>query len=155
MTQPNADNSKMRLTIAALALCIGILGAPPLAPANSGKPSSRCTLGSYRLVESRASVRVIFVEPACDNLESMKALGDRLRTDFAAESIIIGMIFDNLRAAQMYDRMLDAGGSLGAREDSFYDKHNIGNYSKNVNTGFHQYIIMLQGGNGHQIEIDY
>lgn len=145
----------MKLVIAALAVGIGILCAPPSSPANSGKTSSRCPRGSYRLVESRASIRVIFVEPACDDLESMKALGDKLRTDFSAESIIIAMIFDDLRAAKMYDRMLDAGGSLGAEEDRFYDKHNIGNYSKNLNTGFHQYIITLQGADGHQVEINY
>ncbi len=99
-----------------------------------------CAPDSYRIVESRASIRVIVVAPACDNLDSMKALGDKLRSEFAAEPSVIAMIFDDRRAASMYDRMLDAGGSLGSKENHFYDKHTVGNYTKNVNTGLDQFL---------------
>jgi len=110
---------------------------------------------NYRLVESRGMMHIIFVSPACRNLEAMKALGDRLRADFADERIVGVVIFDDMRAARMYDRMIDSGGTLGARLDRFYGRHMIGNYSKNVNTSYHEYAIMLQGLDGPQVDINY
>jgi len=85
----------------------------------------------------------------------MAALGNKLRNDFAAEQIVFVLIFDDMRAAELWDKMLDAAGSLGAREDRFYDKHRIGSYGKNNHSAFHQYIITLQGLDGPQHEINY
>jgi len=145
----------MKLTIAAPVVGIGSLGAPLPAPGNSSKTISSCPRGSYRLVESRASMRIVFVEPACDNLDSMKALGDELRTDFAAESIVAVLIFDDMRAANMYDLMVDEPDSFSVKEDHFYDKCMIGSYHKNVNTGLHNLLIGLQGLDGPEVEINY
>ncbi len=138
----------MRLTLI-IATALLLISAPARAADRA------CVTGEYTIVETRASMRIVFVPPSCRNLEAMAALGNKLRNDFAAEQIVFVLIFDDMRAAELWDKMLDAAGSLGAREDRFYDKHRIGSYGKNNHSAFHQYIITLQGLDGPQHEINY
>lgn len=141
--------STLLLLAGFLVISASALGAP------EKKPAAPCTLGSYQLVHTRGKVRVVVVSPACRTLKAMRALGDRLRSDFLSEQMVIVAIFDDARAASMYDRMVDSGGSLDADSDLFYDKHSIGNYTKNSRTGHHVFTIWLQGGSGPQTDIQY
>jgi hypothetical protein len=110
---------------------------------------------SYQVVLTRAKFRAVVVSPAYRNMQAMRALGDRLRSDFNSEPLVIVAIFDNARAASMADRMLDSGGSLDPDSDRFYDQHYIGNYSKNTGTGHHAFTILVQGLSGPQTDIQY
>jgi len=145
---------KLTVHVTTCALLTAIVATSAIAQRQQ-KTSPPCIPGKYQLVESRGIVRVVVITPSCRNLEAMKTLGDKFRVDFAAERIIIVMVFDSQRAAGMYDRMLESSGSLGAAEDRFYDKHNVGNYSKNTNTSNHQYIITLQGADGPEVVLNY
>jgi hypothetical protein len=142
---------KMKQTLAIAVIVIGLI-VPCIAASGNSNP---CVPGSYQLVESRGGVRVIVVRPSCKNLKAMKALGEKLRSDFAGKSFISVQIFDNMRAVKMFDQTLNAAGDRGTEPSRFYDTHNIGSYVKNANTGMNQYLIWLQGynDNGPEVEI--
>ena len=111
---------------------------------------------AYRLVASYANYRDLFVSKPCLTKEAMTALGGKIRTDFAHDGdiVIIG-IYDDLKAAKMGQPMIDAGGSLGAKADRFYDRHLIGSYSRNSLIHRESYKIMLQGFRGPAVEISF
>jgi hypothetical protein len=99
-------------------------------------------------------MRVISVEPTSLNLESMKALGKTLSEEFAAAPIVGVLIFDDMRAASMYDRMIDSADlSLGAEKDRFYDRHHIASYNKNKYSGLDRLVIEIPGRK--QVAISY
>ena len=108
----------------------------------------------YRVVEVRAKVRIILVPPACTNLESMTALGKRFHAAFADDSIVVAPIFDNAKAAKLYDQVVDSPDSLSSSQERLYDRHFVATYNRNENTDYEAYAITLKGLNGPQVDVD-
>jgi hypothetical protein len=49
--------------------------------------------------------------------------------------------------------MIASDGSLGAKEDRFYDRHFVATYNKNINSGLDELITTIPGHK--QVEIHY
>ena len=47
------------------------------------------------------------------------------------------------------------GQTMTADETAIMDQHEVGTYWRNINTGFHELDIMLNGANGRQIKVPY
>jgi hypothetical protein len=119
------------------------------------KTNSLCVPCSYKVVQSRAKVRIILIPKACRNEKFLRELGSKIKDDFQSQPNIIVNVFDELNAAKMYDELIAAGGSLGKEKDKYYDKHYVAVYNKFSNNHENLYVITLEGYNGHQIEINY
>ena len=48
----------------------------------------------------------------------------------------------------MRDRLFDAADKLTSEEESFYDAHYVGDYKRNINSGYHQLTIYFDGVTG-------
>jgi hypothetical protein len=53
-----------------------------------------------------------------------------------------------MRKAALADR-------LNKKDSEHHDKHMIGDYLRNANTGFHRLLILLDGLDGPSIEVTY
>ena len=132
-----------------------LLTASALRPAHTQQPAATkaaTTSPAYKVVLSRAAMRIAVISPKDRTPDKLRALCQRLKTDFAAMPIVLIMVFDDPKAAAMYDRMVASGGSLGEATDTYYDQHTVANYSRNRNTGHNQYTYWPQGGRARPID---
>ena len=125
-------------------------------------PSSRKILGTtgiqYQIVQESpitngGYLRTIVIDPKHRNFKNMKTLGDTLRKDTASDRNAIVFVYDDARAAAMQRDA--ANDKLSGADGAFYDQHSIGNYTRNINTGYHTLEIFLDGLNGTVTEINY
>ena len=112
----------------------------------------------YRVIE-RWSIpnggygRVIVVSPTYRNEADMRALGQRLRDETRADRHAVVEVYDDEGAARM--RRDAFAERLDRRALAFHDQHKVAHYSKNGNTGHHQFTIQLKGVWGPWIVLDY
>lgn len=66
-----------------------------------------------------------------------------MRTEAAADRNAFYEVFDNPRAAAMRQDAVEE--RLGNKDLAFHDKHKIAFYTKNGNTGYHEYRFTLDG----------
>jgi len=126
--------------------------------ARAQKPSApAATLSNvpYTVVEQSGRQRVVLISPKYRSVALLRRLGEEFRDAFRSERIVFVIVFDDAKAARMFDKMFAAGGSLG-REDAFYDKHNVAGYNKNMNSGENLFVIYPYGaGDDRQIDVKY
>ncbi|MGE3858205.1 MAG: hypothetical protein AB7G21_14720, partial [Dehalococcoidia bacterium] len=116
----------------------------PAVPAASPPPRAI----SYLVVErwsipNGGTGRAIVVRADYLNDADMKALGERLRADGAADRNAVAMIFTQEAAARTRAAVL--GGRATQAENAAYDQAFIGTYTKNGNTGFHRLEVCYGG----------
>lgn len=87
--------------------------------------------------------KLIVISPNYFNEADMTLLGQKLRDDTLNDRNATISVFDDKKATLLRDKV--ASGELTATEESFYEKHFIGQYNKNGNTGYNQYTIYLDG----------
>ncbi|MCX6739432.1 MAG: hypothetical protein NT098_05305 [Candidatus Parcubacteria bacterium] len=98
--------------------------------------------------------KVIIVSPEYLNEVKMTALGEKLRDDTKNDRNAFISVFDARKAISLRDTVLSDEAS--ATDQDFYDKHFIGQYTKNGNTGFNEFVIYFDGVNGtNQKTINY
>ena len=107
----------------------------------------------YTIVRVRADSRVLVVDKKYRTEVALRHLGDQLRNDFARLPVLFAIVFDDPKAAALFERMSESGGSINKNVDAFYDLHMIASYSKNRSTGVHEYAIWPNGAQGKQIDI--
>jgi len=95
--------------------------------------------------------RVLFVDPKFRNENDLKKLGDELKELTNDDRNAFVWVYDDIKAAQMQENAME----LNEADGAFYDKHFILTYKRNINTGFHQLVIMVDGFSGNAITIDY
>lgn len=95
----------------------------------------------------------IVVPPAVRTLAGMRAFGEQLRRERAADRHAEVFIYANERAAR--SRVAAIGDRLSPAEMRNYDRNFIGVYSKNSVSGYHQLDIFLQGDNGPVTSVKY
>jgi hypothetical protein len=95
--------------------------------------------------------RVLFIDPKFRNETDLRKLGDQLRDLTQDDRNAFVWVYDDIKAAQMYENAME----LNEADGAFYDEHFILTYTRNINTGFHQLVIMVDGLNGEAITIDY
>jgi len=92
--------------------------------------------------------KVIVISPDNLNEEDMTILGDKLKKDTKSDRNSFISIFTDKKAAEMRDRLFDAADKLTSEEESFYDAHYVGDYKRNINSGYHQLTIYFDGVTG-------
>ena len=92
--------------------------------------------------------KVILISPDNLNEEDMTVLGDKLKKDTKSDRNSFISIFTDKKAAEMRDRLFDAADKLTSEEESFYDAHYVGDYKRNINSGYHQLTIYFDGVTG-------
>jgi hypothetical protein len=119
---------------------------PARAPADAHRPGSDTAAAvPFRIVESRGTIHIAVISATYRTERHLRPLCTQVAAEYRTANIVTVMLFDNARAAAMYDRMLSSGGSLGPQQDAFYDRHLLLNYSHNRNTGHRQCSITLDG----------
>src|SRR3989344_3089391 len=87
--------------------------------------------------------KVIVISPDYVNDAYMVALGDKLKSDTQNDRNANISVFDNTSAAALRNKVL--GDEATTAEQDLYDTHFVGQYSKNGNTGYHQFVIYFDG----------
>lgn len=97
--------------------------------------------------------RVIVIDPKHRTEADMRAIGEILKLDTKNDRNAFIYIFDNPRAAALYERALN----LNDQDGRLYDQHFIGTYTRNINTGYHRLDIALKGyaTKGPIIQVNY
>lgn len=98
--------------------------------------------------------RVTVVDSSHRNEADMRRLGDQLREQTQGDRVSMVEVYDHPEAAKM--RLRAMAENLGKDSLAFHDRHLIGQYLRNGNTGHHRWIIALNGFvNDPTIMVDY
>lgn len=96
--------------------------------------------------------RAVVVKP--NPVESeLRALGEKLKQDTKRDRNAFIFIYDDEKAAR--NRRAAAADRLAREDLKHYDKHFVGTYFRNGNTGFHQLTITVKGLDGPSVEVKY
>ena len=87
--------------------------------------------------------KVILIAPEYLNEADMLALGEKIKSDVQSDRNAFISVFDDRKAANVRDKVL--ADTATPAETDLYDKHYIGDYKKNGNTGFHEFSIFFDG----------
>jgi hypothetical protein len=89
--------------------------------------------------------KVIVISPQNFNEADMTLLGEKLKADTKNDRNAFIFIFDDKKAAEMRDRLPSTTNPPNETEQDYYDKHFVGDYSRNINSGYHQFTIYFDG----------
>lgn len=106
---------------------------------------------SYKIIEhwsipNGGEGEVTVISPDYLNETDMAALGEKLKNDTKNDRNAFIFVFDSEQAASLRNGALD--GELNATDQDFYDKHYVGQYNKNGNTGYNEFAIYFDGITG-------
>jgi hypothetical protein len=87
--------------------------------------------------------KIILISHKLFNEKDMIALGEKLRNDTFNDRNAFVKIYDSRDAINLRDRYESE--KTSSSENKFYEKHMLAQYSKNGNTGYHEYNIFLWG----------
>ncbi len=93
--------------------------------------------------------KVIVISPQNFNENDMTLLGEKLKVDLKNDRNSFIFIFDDKKAAEMRDKITSTDlKNIPTADQDYFDKHYIGEYSKNGNSGYHQLTIYFDGVTG-------
>lgn len=93
--------------------------------------------------------KVIVISPENFNLSDMTSLGEKLKNDHKSDRNSFIFIFDDKKAAEMRDKISTTDlKEISEADHDYYDKHYIGEYTKNGNNDYHQLTIYFDGVTG-------
>lgn len=95
--------------------------------------------------------KVIVVDSINRNKTALKLLGETLKSDTKTDRNAFVFIYDNFKAADLRERI----GYMNKKEEEFYDRHFIGVYTRNINSGYHKLEMILHGIDSTWETIDY
>jgi TM2 domain-containing membrane protein YozV len=106
----------------------------------------------FQIVGETSTTKRIAISPNDKNHENLQWLADYFHEQNKKENQAYVLIYDNIKAAQMYDRLND----LSDSESEFYDNHFIGTFWKGAgDTSRYDFTFMLDGLNGKTESIKY
>ena len=106
----------------------------------------------FQIVGETSTTKRIAISPNDKNHENLQWLADYFHEQNKKENQAYVLIYDNIKAAQMYDRLND----LSDSESEFYDNHFIGTFWKGTgDTSRYDFTFMLDGLNGKTESIKY
>lgn len=113
---------------------------------------------AYRIVEQRSIpnggfARTIVLSKANPSESVLRSLGERLRQDTKGERNAFVWAYDNERAAR--NRRAAVTESLSKAELQHHDRHYVALYSRNANTGHHEYEYYPKGFGGTFVKVKY
>lgn len=83
----------------------------------------------------------------------MRMLGDRLREDTKSDRNAFIFIYDDEQAAR--NRRAASASKLSDNGLRHHDRHRVGTYLRNANTGFHELDITTKGLDGPDVKVTY
>ncbi|MBI4098202.1 MAG: hypothetical protein HY426_04155 [Candidatus Levybacteria bacterium] len=92
--------------------------------------------------------KVVIISPEHLNEQDMPLLGEKLKNDTQNDRNAFIYVFTDKKAAALRDKVFDdlAGKStMSEAESDFYDKNYVAQYTKNGNSGFHEFVIYYDG----------
>jgi len=94
--------------------------------------------------------RLIVINSAHRRAADLRALGQQLNNEAAAERVSLVVVYDNARAARMWR-------TWGAepREGTFHDPHLLGHYLRDANTGKSSFRFYPKGFGGPSETVTY
>lgn len=95
--------------------------------------------------------KVVVVSPKYRNEQDLRALGLNLFYDTRNDRNSFIDVFDDKKAADLSRKVAN----LSEKEGAFFDNHKIGQYTRNINTGYHRFQIWVNGLTSDVITIDY
>jgi hypothetical protein len=99
---------------------------------------------------------VIVIDSTKRNERDMRRLGEQLRDENPSTRFATVEVYDDLKAAQM--RQAGVTEKLSKSRQAYHDKHRIGVYNRNKGTGWHAWMMALEGMQGEDwthIEVKY
>ncbi|MBI2612817.1 hypothetical protein HYW59_03370 [Candidatus Kaiserbacteria bacterium] len=87
--------------------------------------------------------KAVVISPEYLNEMDMVALGEKIKNDTQNDRNAFISVFDNASAAALRNKVL--ADEATTAEQELYDKHFIAKYTKNGNTGFHEFVIFFDG----------
>jgi hypothetical protein len=88
----------------------------------------------------------ILIPASYVNEKDMMALGEKLKTDYADERNNFIWVFTDKKLSSLRAKMMKS--DLSKSDQDFYDKHYVGQYNKNINSGMNRFVIYFDGVNG-------
>ena len=142
--------------IAGLIICLLILGQVSKVSSSRRLGPQPATRIQYRIVEEWAIPnggfgRAIVIDQKDRGEESLRKLGETLKYDTGADRNAFVWIYDDERASKMRRNVPPEG----SKDGRFYDAHFVGDYSRNINTGFHRLACFREGGKRPIVEVKY
>jgi len=95
--------------------------------------------------------KIIAIDSNQNSIEKLKKIGERLNYEAKDDRHAMIFLFNDEKAGLLYHRL----SNLTKKEESFYDKHFVAVYNKNINTGFNQFQITKDGLDGQSIVVKY
>lgn len=89
--------------------------------------------------------KVILIPTDYLNEADMTVLGQKLNNDTKNDKNAFIMVFTDKKAAALRDKLATG---LNQSEQTFYDQHYVGQYTKNGNSGLHTFVIYFDGVSG-------
>lgn len=121
---------------------------PGAAPVPASQPTVKKTPIAYQIVDrwtipNGGEGKVVVISPDLLNESDMVALGNKLKSDTQGDRNAFISVFDNASAAALRNKVLSQKATTA--EQDLYDKHFVGQYDRNANTGYHQFAIHFDG----------
>ena len=88
--------------------------------------------------------KLIVIDKKFRNREDLIALINKIKFDTKSDRNAFIWVYDDEKAAAMFKNI----DSLSETDLKYYDNHFLADYTKNINTGYHQVSIMPEGSNG-------
>jgi len=124
---------------------------PAAATGTPETPKVAYTVVWKHAIPNGGYTRSIYVDPGLRNEADLTALGRQLASDTKADRNAFVYIHDDEKAAKMFPNLA----TLSDAELAYYDKHEVGIYTRNINTGLHELAIMLAGPQGKMIKVNF
>ncbi len=120
----------------------------PVSPTTPSTAVQTANELSYEIVETwdipnGGQGKAIVISPDYLNDADMTALGEKLKNDTKDDRNAVIFVFDNPQAAALRQAVLNEEASQA--DQDLYDQHYVGQYTKNANTGFHEFTIYFDG----------
>ena len=144
-------SSQSATTTPPVALVPPVDTARPVVPAP--KPDVPYRVVKRWAIRNGGSGMLIVVEPSIVTADLAPRLGATLRKNLAGERNAFVQIFSSERAALQSDAAMQD--QLSSKDLAYYDKHMLGSYTHNANTGFEGLDFFPNGVDGPSKSIRY
>ncbi len=113
---------------------------------------------AYRVIEQRSIpnggfARTIVINTVNPSESALRGLGERLKQDTKSERNAFVWVYDEERAAR--NRRAAISEKLSKAELQHHDRHYVALYSRNANTGHHEFEYYPKGFTGPFVKVKY
>lgn len=143
---------KWTLTVVSILLFFSVMGTAPHQNAQKSvenkkveKPKKHITYEVVRRwdIPNGGEGKVILIPTEYFNTNDMPLVGEKLRDDTKNDRNAFISVFTDRKAAEMREKVLND--ELTETDRDFYDMHYVGQYTRNINSGYNEFVIYYDG----------